>query len=88
MTWYSFLGLSSPQRVVFSDPNLDMRIRLAENSMYALFAEMTRLQQRLDATDKRLDDLTVRAPDRNSALNSIGPGMETLSVHSVRADVI
>ena len=74
MTWYSFLGLtSSPQRVVFSDPKLDVRIRAAENSTYSLFVEMTAVHKRLDALDVKCEGLMVGAAARNSTLESAGP---------------
>lgn len=55
MSWYSFLGLTShpTERLVFSDPKLDMRIRIVENGLYALVAELTVMQRRLDLLDRQ-----------------------------------
>ena len=55
MSWYSFLGLASShtERLVFSDPKLDVRIRIVENGLYSLVAELTALQRRLDLLDKQ-----------------------------------
>ena len=52
MTWYSFLG-GPTERLVFSDPKLDVRIRIVENGLYALVAELTALQRRLDSLEKQ-----------------------------------
>lgn len=55
MSWYSFLGLTGnhTERVVFSDPKLDVRIRIVENGLYSMVAEVTALQRRLDLLDKQ-----------------------------------
>lgn len=55
MSWYSFVGLTSnhTERLVFSDPKLDVRIRIVENGLYSLVTELTVLQRRLDLLDKQ-----------------------------------
>ena len=73
MSWYSFLGLAShhTERLVFSDPRLDVRIRIVENGLYSLVAELSVLQRRLDLLDKQHGGVT--GPMSRSSWGEKGP---------------